>query len=124
MYLREVRFRYLLLTVLLLVNSGIALTLPFKAPKLEGMAYDKARAVILRYGWKPFPRGCGWPEKSVCTRYPELTACQGISPGYCGMTFVKDERCLFVTTLESPPGGDDTWIVQVTFRHGPCPKNG
>jgi hypothetical protein len=111
--------------MLLLADSGLAAAPASKAPKLEGMAYDKARALILGYGWKPFPRGCGWPEESVCARYPELGVCQMVSPGACGMTFSKGNRCLFIATLESPPGTsrDGTWVTDVTFRREPCPKD-
>lgn len=115
----------LLLPILLLAGSGMAAPRPGKHPKLEGMQYDKARAVILAYGWKPFKRGCQWPEQSVCARYPELGACQMVSPGACGMTFSKGNRCLFIATLEAPPGTakDDTWVTDVTFRRGSCPKD-
>jgi hypothetical protein len=67
--------------ILLLADSGIVAARPVKHPKLEGMRYEKARALILSYGWKPFAAGCEWPEKSVCVRYPELGVCQMVSPG-------------------------------------------
>jgi hypothetical protein len=89
------------------------------------MPYDKARALILAHGWKPFPRGCGGPpvDGSTCRRFPELGYCQGTSPGYCGMTFAKVGRCLSLMTLEAPPDAkDDTWIVDATVAHGNCPK--
>ena len=99
---------------------------PPKQVKLEGMDYDKARAVILGYGWKPFPGECAGPpiDKSICGFYPELGYCQGTGRGYCGMTFAKENRCLILTTVESPPGrGGYTVITDVFFRPGPCSKD-
>jgi hypothetical protein len=97
-----------------------------KPAKLEGMHYDKARAVILGYGWKPFPGECGGPpvEKSTCARYPELGYCQGTGRGFCGMTFSKGDRCLHLTTVESPPGqGGYTVVYEVHFGRGSCPQD-
>jgi hypothetical protein len=96
-----------------------------RAPKLEGMKYEKARAVVLGYGWKPFPGPCGGApvDEATCKAYPELRYCQGVSPGHCEMMFTRQGRCLFLTTLESPPGADDdTWITEVAFSRKPCPK--
>lgn len=109
--------------VLLLADSA-ALARLQRQPKLEGMNYDKARAIILSYGWKPFAGQC-LGEEVTCKRYPELHYCQGVSPGYCDMKFAKENRCLILTTLETPPGttGDDTWVKDVTFHRGACWKD-
>ena len=102
------------------VEAGSATTKP---AKLEGMEYGKARSVILGYGWKPFPRECGGPsvKKSTCARFPELEYCQGIGRGFCGMTFTKGNRCLSLTTVESPPGqGGYTVVHDVAFAQRAC----
>lgn len=104
----------------LLADSGMAAP---RAPKLEGMNYDKARTVVLGYGWRPFPGPCGGPpvDEATCKRYPELRYCQGVSPGYCNMMFTKGKRCLRLTTLEAPPGShDDTWVTDVSFYRERC----
>jgi hypothetical protein len=111
--------------MLLLADGSAAVARSTKAPKLEGMGYDRARNLILRYGWKPFPGECSGVESVTSARYPELNNCQGVSPGYCDMTFSKKNRCLIVVTLESPPGTskDDTWIKDVMFRREPFQKD-
>ncbi len=41
------------------------------------------------------------------------------------MVFVRQDRCLYVTTSGGEPesGKDsDTTVEKVTFRHGPCAK--
>ena len=122
---RPMHFRYLLPLLLLLTSGSETLAGSRNPPKLEGMGYDKARNLIMRYGWKPFPGECTGVDKDTCARYPELGNCQGVSPGYCDMSFAKDHRCLIVVTLESPPGTskDDTWVKDVTFRRQPCRKD-
>ena len=94
------------------------------AVKLEDMAYDEARAVILGHGWKAFPDKCGGPpvDAATCARYPELGYCQGTGRGQCGMKFTKADRCLFLSTVESPPGGGYTVITEAIVAHGPCSK--
>lgn len=117
--------RQLLLIVLLLASSPVIAGSATKPAKLEGMDYDQARTVILGYGWKPFPRGCGGlVDESTCVRYPELGYCQGTGRGFCGMTFMKGGRCLYLTTVESPPGqGGYTVVYEVHFGRGSCPKD-
>jgi hypothetical protein len=113
-----------LLMFLLLADSTATFARSHKSPKLEGLDYDKARAIILGYGWTPFAGQCQG-DATTCKRYPELHYCQGVSPGYCDLKFAKDKRCLILTTLESPPGTskDDTWVKDVTFHRGPCWKD-
>lgn len=116
---------WILLPILAFADNGLAASPLANHRKLEGMQYDEARAIILAYGWKPFAGGCEWPQPSVCARYPELGACQMVSPGACGMTFSKGNRCLFIGTLEAPPGTSkgDTWVTDITFRREPCRKD-
>lgn len=115
----------LLLYVLMVPSSPVMAGSATKPAKLEGMDYEKARAVILGYGWKPFPRGCGGlADEATCARYPELGYCQGTGRGFCGMTYMKKDRCLFLTTVESPPGrGEYTIVYEVHFGREPCPKD-
>lgn len=93
------------------------------AVKLEEMHYPKARAAILRHGWKPFRDECGGPpvDEATCARYPELGYCQGTGRGQCGMKFTKKDRCLFLTTVESPPGRGYTVIIEARVGYGLCP---
>lgn len=96
---------------------------PATPAKLEGMNYDEARSIITGFGWKPFATECGGPpvDQATCARYPELGYCQGNGRGFCGMTFAKADRCLYVTTVESPPGaGRYTIIYNVRFDRGAC----
>jgi len=75
--------RQLLPIVLLVTSNPVIAGSATKPAKLEGMDYDKARTVILGYGWKPFPRGCGGlVDASTCARYPELGYCQGTGRGF------------------------------------------
>ena len=118
-------FRDLLPIVLLMTASPVIAGSATKTAKLEGMDYDKARTVVLGYGWKPFRRGCGGlANESTCARYPEVGYCQGTGRGFCGMTFTKESRCLYLTTVESPPGqGGYTVIYDVRFSRGLCQKD-
>lgn len=93
------------------------------ARKLEGMRYATARSLVLSYGWKPFRTECGGGASSTtCAQYPELGYCQLTGQGFCTMTFVKPERCLILTTSESPPGQGYTVVTDVLFRKGSCPS--
>jgi hypothetical protein len=108
------------------VSAAAASSIP-QAPKLEGMAYQKARKTILGYGWRPMRGSCGLQvSESACARFPEIGTCSGVDPGYCGMTFTRQDRCLNVVTRGGPPEGDvegDTHVDHVTFRSGPCAKD-
>ena len=108
--------------MLLLAVNQTAAARPRNAANLEDMEYDEARAIILGYGWRPFPGECqGAVDRSTCALYPELGYCQLTHRGYCTMTFAKDNRCLILTTVESPPGqGGYTVVVDVFFRRRPC----
>ena len=55
-------------------------------------------------------------------RYPELGYCQGTGRGFCGMKFSKPDRCLFLTTVESPPGQGYTVIFEAGVSRGACPR--
>ena len=112
----------LLITLLVPVNAVVARSTSAPA-RLEGMDYDNARSVILGYGWTPSPGECGGPpvDESTCARYPELRYCQGTGLGFCSMVFMRTDRCLYVTTVESPPGrGGYTAVHYVRFRRRPC----
>lgn len=112
-----------LLPIVLLVTGypGVAGSVTTPA-RLEGMDYDNARSVILGFGWTPFPGQCGGPpvDEPTCARYPELRYCQGNGRGFCSMTFMKADRCLTLTTVESPPGQGYTIVLHVQFDRGSC----
>lgn len=98
---------------------------PLSSPKLEGMGYQRARKIIVGYGWGPLTANCYGASKAACAQYPEIQACSGIAPGYCGMVFVNKSRCLYVTTTGGEPlgqGEGDTHVIDVSFRAGPCFK--
>jgi hypothetical protein len=97
-----------------------------KSAKLEHMDYFSARKLILSYGWSPMSGPCEQVSGNTCARFPEIGSCSGVDPGYCGMVFVKQNRCLYITTTGGEPEGDgegDTHVEKVTFRGGPCSKN-
>lgn len=94
--------------------------------KLEHMDYFSARKLILSYGWSAMSGPCEQVSQNTCARFPEIGSCSGVDPGYCGMVFVKKNKCLYITTIGGEPEGDvegDTHIEKVTFRPGPCSKN-
>jgi hypothetical protein len=66
--------------------------------KLEGMAYQKARKIILSYGWRPLSGSPCRTDGDVCVRFPEIAVCSDVAPGYCAMAFTNQKRCLYVTT--------------------------
>ncbi len=108
------------------VQAVPSLASPQVGSRLEGMDYESARTVILGYGWKPHPTESGGPDvkQSISSHYSELGYCQGTGRGECGMTFTKDARCLFVATVESPPGqGGSTIVIEATFAKHPCPTS-
>jgi hypothetical protein len=87
------------------------------------MNYADARILVLSYGWKPFRSQCGGAASpATCARYPELRYCQLTGQGLCTMTFAKPDRCLILTTAESPPGQGYTAVTDVFFREGSCPE--
>lgn len=94
------------------------------AAKLEGMPYLQARAIILRYGWRPQRGECSGPPVSdtVCSQFPEIEYCSGNGVGYCGMDFFRENRCLILTTIGGLPG-EGSVVRDVTFHRRPCPKN-
>jgi len=97
-----------------------------KPVKLEGMGYYSARKVILSYGWSAAPGPCEQISHNTCARFPEIGSCSGVGPGYCGMVFVKQNRCLYVVTTGGEPESDgdgDARVKKITFRGGPCSKN-
>ena len=97
-----------------------------KPPKLEYMDYSSARKIILSYGWSPMPGPCKQVSNTTCSRFPEIESCSGVGLGYCGMLFVKQNRCLYLLTTGGPPESDTedyAQVEQVTFRHGPCSKS-
>lgn len=119
---RSMRAFCLLLPVLFLAESGVAASRPAKHSKLEGMSYNKARAMILAYGWKPLAHKCMQVEPSVCARYPEIEICQMISPGTCEMEFSKSNRCLSIEAIEGPPDPaiNHTRVTRVDYYQMPC----
>jgi len=93
--------------------------------KLDHMDYGRARKIILRNGWKPMGGPCEQVSESTCFHFPEIGVCTGVSPDFCGMTFVKENRCLSITTSGDEPDGDNpgaSRVVDVTIRPGPCSK--
>lgn len=118
-------FRLILSVAVLMTTGGATAGLPDTPARLEGMNYDEAKSIIIGFGWKPFVTECGGPpvDHATCARYPELGYCQGVERGFCGMTFTKADRCLHVTTVESPPGqGGYTVVYRVHFSRGACPR--
>lgn len=104
-----------------LATTGAASRRPVR---LEGMDYVPARRIILSYGWVPAHGLCRDMTESECASFPEIDMCSGVFPAYCGMTFTRRNRCLYVTTSAGPPVAgqeeSDTHIVSVEFRRGPC----
>ena len=96
-----------------------------KPVKLEHMDYFSARKIIMSYGWVPVSGPCEQVSAETCASFPEIEACSGVSPGYCGMAFVRRDRCLYVGTSGGEPERKtgDTHVEGVTFRPGPCSKN-
>jgi hypothetical protein len=89
--------------------------------KLEGLAYNDARAMILGDGWKPASQECsgGGTSPETCEQYPEISNCSGSGPGFCDMSFGKSGQCMTVVTTGGPPqrgNNGDTFVdgVQVT----------
>ena len=94
--------------------------------KLEGMGYHKAREVILGYGWRPAPAHCYGAGEKICVRFPEIQNYSGVDPGFCGMVFTKNGRCLYIVTSGGAPEGveeSDTHVTRVSFGAGPCAKD-
>ena len=94
--------------------------------KLEGMGYQKAREVILSYGWRPDPSNCYGTGEKICPRFPEIQNCSGVDPGFCNMVFTKSGRCLYIVTSGGAPEGAedrDTHVTRVSFGASPCAKN-
>ena len=127
-------FRFVSLALAILVFLGMqgsthiaqAASRSVQSEKLERMDYTRARNIILGYGWKPMSGACEQVSENTCARFPEIGSCSGVAPGYCGMVFVKQDKCLYLTTTGGEPEGDrdgDTRVETVTFRGGPCSKN-
>ena len=92
--------------------------------KLEGMAYQTARKIILSYGWKPWFGHCE-ADPGTCAKYPEVDVCSASFPISCGMRFVRRGWCLGVGTEgEAPPGvaAGQPIVTGVTFRRTSCQK--
>jgi hypothetical protein len=93
--------------------------------KLEGMAYDPARAIILGHGWKPFSDGCSGAGTTAqaCRAYPEIGTCSGTGRGFCSMSFTKPGQCLRVVTTGGPPQTGDpqaSTVDGVRFERTAC----
>ena len=94
--------------------------------KLEHMDYSQARKIILRQGWKPLTGGCRDPSQTTCDHFPEIDICSSVWPAPCAMSFVRQDKCLLVTTSGGEPVDDmpgDTHVEYVTVDDGPCAKN-
>jgi hypothetical protein len=99
---------------------------PPSALKINGMGYGRARKTILAQGWKAVPGPCQQIDQETCGHFPEIESCAGAGADYCAMAFVRQNQCLYVTTLGDPPYGSDAGaarVKQTTFRSGPCAKN-
>ena len=95
------------------------------ALKINGMDYGRARKIILTQGWKAVPGPCQQIDQKTCGHFPEIESCAGAGADYCAMAFVRQNQCLYVTTLGDPPYGSDAGAARVkktTFRPGPCAK--
>ncbi len=93
--------------------------------KLEGMAYDPARAIILGLGWAPFADGCSGAGTTAqaCRSYPEIKDCSGTGAGFCSMTFAKPGQCMHVVTTGGPPQRGDpkaATVDGVRFERTAC----
>ena len=108
--------------VLLEASSATAARPSSPSVRLEGMDYEKARAIVQGFGWRPYSTKCGGPpvDDQTCARYPELGYCQGNGRGFCHTTFARRGRCLSLLTVESPPGKGYTIIYRVDFSRAPC----
>ena len=99
---------------------------PDRSLKLEGVGYAKARKIILASGWTPVSGHCEDAAADTCARFPEISSCSGVDPGYCGMVFNGSNGCLYVVTTGGEPQADgmnDTRIAGVTRRPAPCSKD-
>lgn len=93
--------------------------------KINGLDYGRARKMILAQGWKAVPGPCQQIDQKTCGYFPEIESCAGAGADYCAMAFVRQNQCLYVTTLGDPPYGNDAGAARVkktTFRPGPCVK--
>ena len=119
--------RWVVCVLIACVGLPAAQAAPAKPIKLEGMEYNKARQIILGYGWKPLRGACtgGGADTKICAPFPEIDDCSGSGQGYCGMNFVKLNQCLIIVTTGGAPHlhTGDTHIDGVMFRHGACPKD-
>ena len=115
-----------LLTVAIVAFAYPAQSTLGAAPqRLEGMAYPAARALILSFGWQPSHGDCQGAgiSRQICQRFPELDTCSGVELGYCGMRFVRRNRCLILVTIGGPPsveGLTDTVVDGVQFNRRRC----
>ena len=91
--------------------------------RLEGMAYDAARRIILSYGWVPAPGPCYGLAERLCASFPELDTCSCCDRAPCAMLFVRGNRCLSIGTEGDLPGSRDTHVVDVSFRRHHCSKS-
>jgi hypothetical protein len=105
-------------------------------PLKEGMPYADARAIILKYGYRPFrdpqclvnTMGATQKEDEIeckkdpnnrmcrsCREVPELSICSG--DGYCNMFFKRGNKLLKIT-VRSDYGDaiywDNDYLVEVT----------
>jgi uncharacterized protein YecT (DUF1311 family) len=132
-FIREAtkRTAELLKWVLPVSNSASAVqpmpstTASAKPAKLEGLPYPQARAIILRYGWKPLKGECtgAGANDRICSRYPEIGNCTGNGIGFCDMSFYRKDRCLIVVAIGGAPtesGSGDSKVRDVTFIRRPC----
>jgi hypothetical protein len=92
--------------------------------KLKGLDYGRARKMVEADGWKAAPGPCLQVDQNTCNHFPEIDACAS-APDYCGMVFVRQNQCLYITTLGDPPSGSNAGAARIkdaTYRPGPCKK--
>lgn len=92
--------------------------------QLEGMHYLKARAMLIKMGWKPSAGNCqgSGASEAICREFPEIGYCSGVAPAPCALYFVRSSRCMVIGTRYGPPGPDAV-ITDVQFTPAPCPRN-
>ncbi len=92
---------------------------PKTVPIKQGMAYAKARKLILKAGWEPIHavngEACGYGEK-ICKKFPEIESC--LADGYCKMFFKNewDMMLVLITLGDMDAKGENAQIESWSLK--------